>query len=96
MTMAYGMYVMSISDLLELDQLYPHQVMVEKGVVKEWTEAWHGRVIFVSHEWLAWDHADPAAEQLRALQQILKRLMNGEIASVESFWQQQAACCPRR
>ena len=41
MAMTYAMYVISIPDLLELDQLYPHQVMIEKGLVHEWTEA-HG------------------------------------------------------
>ena len=35
------MYVVSIPNLLELDQLYPHQIMVEKGLVHEWTEG-HG------------------------------------------------------
>lgn len=86
--MSYAMHVISIPALLELEELHPHQVLVEKALVEEWTEALHGRVIFVSHEWLSWDHADPSGEQLRALQRLLRRLLNGEISSVESHWQQ--------
>ena len=70
------MYLISVPDLLQLDQWYPHQAMIEMGLVQEWTELLHGRVIFVSHEWLSWDHADPNSEQLQALQRIAGRLIH--------------------
>jgi len=48
-----------------------------------------GRVIFVSHEWLGFEHPDPSGEQFATLQCILKRLMDGRIAKVESHWIEQ-------
>ena len=87
--MTYGMFVMSVPDLLELDQMQPHQVLVEKRLVHEWSITMQGRTIFVSHEWLGWLHPDPNGEQLRALKRILWRLMNGEVPTVESYWLQQ-------
>ena len=87
--MAYGMYVMSVPVLLELDQMQPHQVLLEKRLVREWSSIMHGRTIFVSHEWLGWLHPDPNGEQLTALKRILWRLINGEVPAVESYWLQQ-------
>lgn len=83
------MYVISVAALLDLDHVEPHQVWVENGLVREWTPSMSGRTIFVSHEWLGWEHADPNGEQLAALQRILKRLMHGEVQMVESSWMQQ-------
>ena len=48
-----------------------------------------GRTIFVGHEWLGWNHADPNGEQFKALKRILQRLMRGEVPKVESNWKQQ-------
>ena len=62
--------------------------MLERGLVQEYTSAMHGRVIFVSHEWLGWDHPDPSNEQFQALQQIIRRLMSGDISVNSDFIQQ--------
>ena len=48
-----------------------------------------GRTIFVSHEWLANNHADPNGEQFCALKQILEDMCNGGIAQIDSAWLQQ-------
>ena len=89
--MSYGMYVMFVPDLLELDQMQPHQVLLKEGLVREWSISMSGRTIFVSHEWLGWLHPDPLGEQFTALKRILFRLMNGEVPAVESNWSQQVA-----
>ena len=89
--MTYGMYVMSIANLLDLEQMQPHQVLLKKGLVREWSPWMHGRIIYVSHEWLGWLHPDPTGEQFTALKRILWRLMNGEVPTVESYWVQQVA-----
>ena len=77
------MYVIAVQDLLRLRTLEPHQTMVLKGLVREWEALMHGRVIFVSHEWLGWNHADQRGEQLATLQRVLERLCKGEVAKVE-------------
>ena len=39
LAMTFAMYVISIPDLLVLDKLYPQQVMLERGLIKEYTSA---------------------------------------------------------
>ena len=63
--------------------------MLERGLMQSWTRAMSGRIIFVSHEWLGWNHADPNGEQFQALKRIVQRLMRGNVPKVESFWTQQ-------
>jgi len=48
-----------------------------------------GRTIFVSHQWLGYDHPDPDGSHLAELQQLLTDLMSGKIPKVESSWNQQ-------
>jgi hypothetical protein len=79
------MYLISVPDLLKLERLLPHQEMKAKGLLREWTEEM--RVLFVSHEWLAWDQPDPKAEQLRVLQSVLQRLQDGTVGTVETVFQ---------
>ena len=83
------MYVMSVDTLLERERMEEHQTLVEKKFVQKWTPSMIGRVIFVSHEWLGWDHADPHGYQFSTLKTILQRLMQGTVPKVESYWIQQ-------
>lgn len=91
MACLYPMYVISVEALLKLETMDPHQVMLERGLLVEWTPAMSGRIIFVSHEWLGWHHADPESKQLVALKRLLERLCKGEVRKVESFWAQRVA-----
>ena len=86
----YPMHVALIQALVELDGIETHQEMLQRGLVRAWIHAMSGRIIFISHEWLGWNHADPNGEQFQALKRILQRLMRGEVPKVESFWYQQA------
>eukprot|EP00961_Rhodomonas_salina_P244878 3309269-Rhodomonas_salina.2 len=45
-----------------------------------------GPVAFVSHQWLAWEHADPEFEQLKVLQRVLCRIWDGEINGIGFDW----------
>ena len=85
----YPMYVISVQDLMPLEALVPHQQLLREGKVKKFARCMRGRVIFISHEWLAWDHADPCGEQFATLKRALSRLMRGDIAKVESYWVEQ-------
>jgi ankyrin repeat protein len=83
----YKMYLISVPDLLKLERLLPHQQMKAKGLLHEWTEEMDDKkVLFVSHEWLAWDQPDPEAEQLRVLQNVLRRLQDGKTGTVETHY----------
>ena len=85
----YPMYLMRVKDILKLEQFEPHQIMLRKGLVHEWAPHMCGRVIFISHEWLGWAHADPQGEQFTTLKRVLERLCKGEIPKVESYWMQE-------
>lgn len=84
----YKMYLMPVPTLLQMEALEPHQVLLQKGMLLEWTPEMDGRIIFVSHQWLGVEHPDPAGEHLAALKHLLLQLMSGEIPKVDVHWKQ--------
>ena len=69
------------ADLFTLFFLLVSQDLLADGklhVISE-DEEERGRVIFLSHQWCSFLHPDPEADQLKALQVVLKRLYDGEI-----------------
>ena len=42
-------------------------------------------------QWLDGDHPDPFGDQLACLQSVLRRMMNGQIESIQASWIQQFA-----
>ena len=72
---------MPVATLLELKAWEPHQKLLAAGSVRECTA--DDDVIFVSHQWLGFEHPDPKHDQLRALQRMIRRLLSGEL-TVES------------
>mmetsp|Transcript_11391 Transcript_11391/g.30561 ORF Transcript_11391/g.30561 Transcript_11391/m.30561 type:complete len:741 (+) Transcript_11391:87-2309(+) len=86
--MYFPMYLMSWDTLMGLESMQPHQVLLREGRLTEYTEELEGRVIFVSHEWVGFNHPDPAGEQLACLQAMLRRLASGAV-DVQSDWQLQ-------
>jgi len=91
----YPMYVLRVSRLIEMyergegDEHSPpimevHQSLLQKDLlVKRRELPASAKVIFVSHEWLGWDHPDPSGVQLRTLVKVLLRLLKGEIKRVD-------------
>ena len=78
---SYPMYGMKVRDLLAMEEWLPHQDLLAAGklhVISE-DEMNRNRVIFLSHQWCSFLHPDPKADQLKALQVVIKRLMDGEI-----------------
>ena len=62
--------------------LHAHQVLEARGNLVKWRDLRNPKracIIFVSHEWVSWDHADPDGEQLRVLCRVLHRLASGEV-----------------
>ena len=85
----YPMYLMSLPELLKLDHLVPHQELLRRGaLVKYDPEKHEGRVIFMSHQWAGYDHPDPSDDQLKCLQRVLQRMVDGEISSIQTNWRQ--------
>ena len=66
-------YGMSVQTLLEIEELEPHEACVAKHTVVEVPE--DAAIIFVSHQWLGFAELDPSGVQLRALQQMLNKLV---------------------
>jgi len=72
----YPMHVMSVSDLLEMEMLEPHETCLAQGLVYPVPPA--GRILFASHQWLSYDHPDPFSVQLHALQAMVRTIITDE------------------
>ena len=73
---SYPLYAMPVPTLLSMDAWVPHQDLRDAGKVVEMTADMlkEKDVIFVSHQWVAFNHPDPGGEQLRALQTTITNL----------------------
>ena len=72
-------FVMTVADVLALDVLEPHESLLDKGLVAYAPEG--APILFVSHQWVSFDHPDPQSVQLRALQCVLTAVLDGDIMS---------------
>eukprot|EP00947_MAST-08B_sp_MAST-8B-sp1_P002483 g2483.t1 len=77
----YPMYGIPVKELLALDEWVPHQDLLAAGKLRELGHRADEKIIFVSHQWCSFDHPDPAGEQLRALQGVLRKLADGEMVA---------------
>jgi hypothetical protein len=87
-TARYPFCAMPVVELLKLDAWRPHQDLLAEGVVVEMTNDMlkEADVIFVSHQWVAFNHPDPASEQLTSLKSVLSQLMEGKHAVESNYW----------
>jgi hypothetical protein len=86
--MRYPMYVMPIATLLdELTELRPHQELLADDKLVKASAMTAANTIFVSHQWLGFNHPDPNNVQLRELQKMLRRLLKGKtsVASAKYY-----------
>lgn len=79
------MFLLPISRVLMLDTLRPHQELLAKGWLVQYSVDILARIIFVSHQWLGWRHPDPHNVQLPVLQQLISTLMEGK-TDVHQHW----------
>jgi hypothetical protein len=84
--MLYPMHALPIADLQQLKRFPPHQELLKAGKLVEIKDGMD--VLFVSHQWLSMQHPDPESNQLKCLQRVLSRLVDGEL-DVENDWKQQ-------
>mmetsp|Transcript_22149 Transcript_22149/g.59525 ORF Transcript_22149/g.59525 Transcript_22149/m.59525 type:complete len:240 (-) Transcript_22149:758-1477(-) len=85
------MYLISVPTFLEETMLRPHQHLAKENKLVKYDKYHAGRVIFVSHQWLAWNEPDPQGVHLTTLQALLRRLMEGDFSAITSdiigqFW----------
>lgn len=73
--MLYPMFVMKVSDALELTVIEDHQELLAKCKVTVFTPGME--VIFVSHQWLSRAHPDPDRSQFAVLQDALRNVIGG-------------------
>ena len=78
---------MRLSRFLEMDDaapLMPHEMLVQTEQVEKYTDDTPGKLIFVSHEWLGFDHPDPMGQQMTHLRTTLECLSTGHWPLIES------------
>ncbi|CAE7572135.1 unnamed protein product [Symbiodinium sp. CCMP2456] len=68
------MWVVPVPHVLEMTgSLQPHETLKERSLLEIWNSTMF--TIFVSHQWLGFQHPDPNEERLKVLQLVLKRLI---------------------
>ena len=73
------MYAMPVKHFLSLESWLPHQDALAKGLLVEVQRGdTKADVLFCSHQWVAFEHPDPAGDQLRALQNVIRKLIAGK------------------
>ena len=68
----YPMFLINFSTLKKLYEdgsrkIESFQTLQKRGDLVKWNEKLKGQIIFVSHEWLAFNHPDPKSEQMTTL-----------------------------
>eukprot|EP00439_Symbiodinium_sp_Y106_P006101 s6461_g1.t1 len=74
--MHFPMYTVPLAKLLEMTEIEPHEVLMEKDVLVEFRRS-RGNALFVSHQWVEKGHPDPDCQQFRVLQEALKNVLAG-------------------
>ena len=72
----FPMYTVPMRKLLLMQQVKPHEELLEQGIVVVFDESM-GKAIFVSHQWLGRKHPDPYSHQLKVLQNALRNMLAG-------------------
>jgi len=91
MPMLHPMWLISLKSLIRLygtrgkyDIMESFQVLRQRNELVEFENLpSDAEAIFVSHEWLSWDHPDPKGEQIYVLCNALERLREGDISRVD-------------
>jgi hypothetical protein len=90
--MKFPMYLVPLDQLQRLyggkvprhDRIEAHQDLKQRGELIRWENLpIDAHVIFLSHEWVGWNHPDPHGIQLKTFLRVMKRLRSGEISQVE-------------
>ena len=82
----YPMWVVPLHHFLALKHLKPHAQMRAERKLVQWTGEMkeEGTVIYISHQWTAFDHPDHSGKQLRSLQRMLERMVMGRVPDIDA------------
>eukprot|EP00398_MALV-I-01_sp_L67-1_P001010 gene1010-581_t len=75
----YDMWALPIDQVMKMSGALPdHQTLLSEGkLVRVNTDAEARPVLFISHQWVAWDSPDPQLEQFRVLQEAFRNVLDG-------------------
>ena len=76
--MQYPCWLMPVDTFLTLSELRPHHELRAAGKLVKW-DATMETVFFLSHQWTSFDRPDHSTAQLRAVQKILLRMLDGKL-----------------
>ena len=90
--MKFPMYLVPLDQLQQLyggkdpryERIEAHQHLKRRGELVRWKDLpIDAHIIFLSHEWVGWNHPDPHGIQLRTFLKVMQRLRCGDISQVE-------------
>ena len=90
--MKFPMYLVPLDQLHRLyggkdprhERIEAHQKLKQRGELVRWEDLpFDANIIFLSHEWVGWNHPDPHGIQLKTFLNVMKRLQSGKISQVE-------------
>ena len=90
--MKFPMYLVPLDQLHRLyggkdprhERIEAHQKLKQRGELVRWEDLpFDANIIFLSHEWVGWNHPDPHGIQLKTFLKVMKRLQSGKISQVE-------------
>jgi len=90
--MKFPMYLVPLDQLHRLyggkdprhERIEAHQELKQRGELVRWEDLpFDANIIFLSHEWVGWNHPDPHGIQLKTFLRVMERLRSGEISQVE-------------
>eukprot|EP00938_MAST-03A_sp_MAST-3A-sp1_P002860 g2860.t1 len=88
----FPMYLVPLDQLQRLyggtepryDRIEAHQELLRRGELVRWIDLpIDAHIIFMSHEWVGWNHPDPHGVQLKTFLRVMQRLRSGEISQIE-------------
>lgn len=77
-TMEYDMWCIPVAELLKLSELRPHQELRAAGKLVRWNASMRA-VFFLSHQWTSFTRPDHSTAQLRTVQRMLARMLQGTL-----------------
>jgi len=90
--MKFPMYLVPLDQLHRLyggkdprhERIEAHQNLKQRGELVRWEDLpIDAHIIFLSHEWVGWNHPDPHGIQLKTFLRVMTRLRSGKISQVE-------------
>jgi len=80
------MFIVPLMALLKCKKMRAFQELLARGWLQEKTVAMHKRIVFISHQWLSFNHPDPHRLQIRCLQKFVMQAIQG-LVDLPYYWE---------